>query len=97
MMKKMVLIITIMSVSVLLNGMKKTKEQKSKQPLQELTSSTEETGTLSKNSSKMSVSSTNSGKLPIKNLNDLKDMRRAQSEFRDKTLSSKSEHSSDKK
>lgn len=95
----MVVIITIVSVSALLNGMEfiKVKKTKSKQSSKKLPRSTQDSNTLDTNSSETYISSANSGKLPVKNLNDLKDMKRVQNEYRDKACMSKSEQSLDKK
>jgi hypothetical protein len=91
MFKKKVVIVAILTISTLLNGMqsphKKVKKTKSGKTLQELTVP-EEDNALNRNSSQ---------KLPVKNLNDIKEMRRVQSEFRDKAALSKSESSVDKK
>jgi hypothetical protein len=92
----------VMSASVVLHGMqtprKKTGEIKSKklssqQSPQEIASSSEDNdGIFSPKSNALSKS----GKASVKSLNDLKDVRRAQNEFRDKAYS-KSDSVSGKK
>jgi len=93
MFKKKVVVAVIASVSVLLNGMqsphnKKVKKTKSGKTSQELTVPSEEDNVLNRNGSQ---------KLPVKNLNDIKEMQRVRSELRDKAALSKSESSFDKK
>jgi hypothetical protein len=109
MLKKKIVIIALMGIPVVLHGMKvsrkkteklKHKKSSSKQSSYELASSSEDNDQLNQSNAvsfKHSALSSSGGKSSVKGLNDLKEIRRAQSEFRDKAIYSKSDSVSGKK
>ncbi len=111
MIKKMFFIVNIVSISVVLHAMKiphkkieesKSKKSASKKSFQELGSSSEDNEQSNQINSTAIISSpkgsalSKNGKASVKSLNDLKDVRRAQNEFREKAYS-KSDSVSGKK